>query len=273
MFLRSQPRISRSQLRLGVSRSRLRVTRVAVAGLCVLCGVAPLAAQTEEEFRRRREEMVRTQIAAPQWPGADPVRDPRVLEAMRRTPRHRFVPAAEAPYAYEDHALPIGHGQTISQPYVVAKMTELLEVRPEHRVLEIGTGSGYQAAVLSPLAAEVYTIEIVEALGNEARERLSKLGYRNVAVHIGDGYLGWPEKAPFDRIIVTAGAREIPLPLVEQLKPGGRMVIPVGEAYQPQSLQVVTKGTRGPRDYHVQTVMPVMFVPLVRAPGKNGNRR
>ncbi len=253
----------------------LRVAHFKRAALLCALLLAPGAgrrggAQSDEErFRRLREEMVRAQIASPRWSGAEAVRDSRVLEAMRRTPRHRFVAAAQADFAYEDHPLPIGHGQTISQPYMVAKMTELLEVRPEPRVLEVGTGSGYQAAVLSPLAAEVYTIEIIEALGNEARERLEKLGYRNVHVRVGDGYLGWPEKAPFDGIIVTAGAREIPMPLVEQLKPGGRMVIPVGGAYQTQELQVVVKGSRGPRDYRVQTVMPVAFVPLVRAPKRD----
>ncbi|MBI3663793.1 MAG: protein-L-isoaspartate(D-aspartate) O-methyltransferase [Acidobacteria bacterium] len=208
--------------------------------------------------------MVREQMAAPRWSGAPPVRDSRVLEVMRRTPRHLFVPAAQMSSAYEDRPLSIGHGQTISQPYMVAKMTELLETRKEHRVLEIGTGSGYQAAVLSPLAAEVYTIEILEPLGREARDRLRALGYKNVEVRIGDGYLGWPEKAPFDRIIVTAGAAEIPLPLVEQLVPGGRMVIPVGPHWQTQILKVITKGSRGPHDFRVEDVMPVAFVPLVR---------
>jgi protein-L-isoaspartate(D-aspartate) O-methyltransferase len=208
--------------------------------------------------------MVREQIAAPRFTGAPPVRDARVLDAMRRTPRHLFVPAAQMPSAYEDRPLPIGHGQTISQPYMVAIMTELLETKKEHRVLEIGAGSGYQAAVLSPLVAEVFTIEIVEPLGREARDRLKNLGYKNVDVRIGDGYLGWPEKAPFDRIIVTAGADHIPMPLVEQLVPGGRMVIPVGPHWQTQILKLIVKGTRGPRDFRASDVMPVIFVPLVR---------
>jgi protein-L-isoaspartate(D-aspartate) O-methyltransferase len=219
---------------------------------------------TDDQFRALREAMVREQIAAPRFSGAPPVRDARVLDALRRTPRHLFVPAAQAPFAYEDHPLPIGHGQTISQPYMVAFMTELLETKKEHRVLEIGTGSGYQAAVLSPLVAEVYTIEIVEPLGREARDRLRSLGYKNVDVRISDGYLGWPEKAPFDRIIVTAGADHIPMPLVEQLAPGGRMVIPVGPHWQTQILKLVVKGTRGPRDFRATDVMPVVFVPLVR---------
>ncbi len=223
-----------------------------------------LAQTSEEAYRRLREEMVRTQIAELRFSGAPPVRDPRVLDAMRRTPRHKFVPPAQAAHAYEDRPLPIGHDQTISQPYMVAIMTELVRPQTGHRVLEIGTGSGYQAAVLSGLVAQVYTIEIVEPLGKQARERLRELGYANVEVRIGDGYLGWPEQAPFDGIVVTAGATEIPMPLVEQLKPGGRMVIPVGLYWRTQVLKIVTKGTRGPRDYRVEDVMPVAFVPLVR---------
>ena len=225
-----------------------------------------LAQTSEEAYRHLREEMVRTQIAAPRYSGAPAVRDPHVLESMRRTPRHKFVPPTQAAYAYEDHPLPIGHGQTISQPYMVAIMTELVRPQPGHRVLEVGTGSGYQAAVLAPLVAQVFTIEILEPLGKAAQERLRALGYANVEVRIGDGYLGWPEKAPFDGIVVTAGAPEIPMPLVEQLKPGGRMVIPVGPHWQMQTLKVITKGSRGPRDYRVEDVMPVAFVPLVRAP-------
>jgi protein-L-isoaspartate(D-aspartate) O-methyltransferase len=237
--------------------------------LCVLaCALALLACAaqqlTTDEYRALREAMVREQIAAPRFSGAPPVRDARVLDAMHRTPRHLFVPPSLAAQAYEDRPLPIGYGQTISQPYMVAIMTELLETKREYRVLEIGTGSGYQAAVLSPLVAEVYTIEIVEPLGRDARERLQKLGFKNIAVRIGDGYLGWPEKAPFDRIVVTAGADHIPMPLVEQLVPGGRMVIPVGPSGELQILKLVVKGSRGPRDFRVENVMPVRFVPLVR---------
>jgi len=247
--------------------SRKSLTLICVYLCSSVVAFSLLLAQTSEEtYRRLREEMVRAQIAAPRYFDSPAVRDPRVLDAMRRTPRHRFVPLEQAAYAYEDRPLPIGHGQTISQPYMVAIMTELLRPQPAHRVLEVGTGSGYQAAVLSPLVAEVLTIEIVEPLGTVARDRLRSLGYSNVEVRIGDGYLGWPEKAPFDGIIVTAGAPEIPMPLVEQLKPGGRMVIPVGPAWQTQILKVVTKGTRGPRDYRVEDIMPVVFVPLVRSP-------
>ncbi len=251
--------------------SKQRVSHLLLAPLC-LAGIAAalLFAQTDEEtFRKRREEMVRTQIASLRWSGTEAVREARVLEAMRKTPRHRFVSAEMVPNAYEDRPLPIGYGQTISQPFIVAKMTELLEPKKDHRALEIGTGSGYQAAVLSPLVAEVYTIEIIEPLGNAARERLASLGYKNIAVRIGDGYYGWPEKAPFDCIVVTAAANHIPPPLVEQLKAGGRMVIPVGNPFQVQTLVLVTKGTKGPKDIQVRSLMPVAFVPLVGGPKKD----
>jgi protein-L-isoaspartate(D-aspartate) O-methyltransferase len=178
------------------------------------------------ETREAREQMVQEQIID------RGVRDPRVLEALRKVPRHRFVPPAMQPSAYEDSALPIGLGQTISQPYVVAFMTEALELKPQDRVLEIGTGSGYQAAVLSLLVREVYSLEIVEQLGREAEARLKEMGYANVRVRIGDGYGGWPEAAPFDAIIVTAAPPDVPPALVEQLGPGGRMVVPVGRYVQ-----------------------------------------
>ncbi len=227
-----------------------------------------LFAQSDEEvFRKQREAMVRTQIAGWRF-GADAVHDSVVLEAVRQVPRHRFVPAALLADAYDDRPLPIGYGQTISQPYMVAKMTELLEPRRDHRVLEIGTGSGYQAAILSPLVAHVYTMEIIEPLGVTARERLAALGYRNVEVRVGDGYYGWPEKAPFDSIVVTAAATHVPPSLIEQLKPGGRMVIPVGNPFQTQRLLLVTKGSKSARDIRVQDIMPVRFVPLVGGSSK-----
>jgi protein-L-isoaspartate(D-aspartate) O-methyltransferase len=228
-----------------------------------------LAQRDNEDYRKQCEEMVRTQIATVRWSGSQAVQDSRVLDSMRKTQRHRFVPAELVAYAYDDRPLPIGYGQTISQPYIVAKMTELLEPKREHRVLEIGTGSGYQAAVLSPLVAEVYSIEIIEPLGTAARRRLDTLGYKNVEVRVGDGYFGWPEKGPFDGIIVTAAANHIPPPLVEQLKPGGRMVIPVGNPFQTQTLMLVTKGSKGPHDLQVRNLMPVAFVPLVGGPKAN----
>ena len=228
-----------------------------------------LAQKDNEDYRSQCEEMVRTQIATVRWSGSQAVQDPRVLDSMRKTPRHRFVPAELVAYAYDDRPLPIGYGQTISQPYMVAKMTELLEPKEEHRVLEIGTGSGYQAAVLSPLVAQVYSIEIIEPLGTAARGRLNSLGYKNIEVRVGDGYFGWPEKGPFDSIIVTAAANHIPPALVEQLKPGGRMVIPVGNPFQAQTLMLVTKGSKGPHDLQVRNLMPVAFVPLVGGPKAN----
>jgi len=242
-----------------------------LAHFALLLGAAVLlAAQSEEaHWRQARERLVRDTIERPP-DRRDPVRDPRVLDAMRQVPRHEFVPPGARGQAYADHPVAIGYGQTISQPYIVAKMTELLAPRPEHRVLELGTGSGYQAAVLSPLVKEVYTIEIVEPLGRAARERLGRLGYTNVEVKIGDGYFGWAENGPFDAIIVTAWSTHVPPPLIEQLKPGGRMVIPVGSVFYQQNLVVVHKGKTA-RDLKMESVMPVVFVPLTgerAAPGR-----
>ena len=195
--------------------------------------------------------MVETQI---EIRGVD---DPRVLGAMREVPRHLFVPEEMRSRSYGDHPLPIGWGQTISQPYIVALMSELLELDGTKRVLEIGTGSGYHAAVLSRLAGEVYSIEIVEQLGVQARDTLGDLGYDNVQVRVGDGYLGWPEKAPFDGIILTAAPPKIPQPLVDQLKTGGIMVAPVGTFVQ--DLVVITKTKEG---IHRRHVTGVRFVPM-----------
>ena len=217
----------------------------------------------DQEHAKRRAAMV-AEVAA-YAPGMARL-DARVLEAMRRVPRHLYVPPAAQPYAYENRPLSIGHGQTISQPYIVALMTDLMKVGRDDRVLEIGTGSGYQAAVLAELAREVYTIEIVDALAVEARERLSRLGYRNVEVRSGDGYKGWEEKAPFDAIMVTAGADEIPPPLIAQLKVGGRMVIPVGPVTGVQSLTVLEKRADG--SLHRREVAPVRFVPFTRGSPK-----
>jgi protein-L-isoaspartate(D-aspartate) O-methyltransferase len=188
--------------------------------------------------------------------------DARVLEAMSQVPRHEFVPAEYQAYAYADTPLPIGLDQTISQPYVVALMTALVDPEPSDRLLEVGTGSGYQAAVVARLVADVYSIEIVSELARSAAARLERLGVSNVTVREGDGYLGWPEQAPFDGILVTAGATEIPAPLVEQLAPGGRMVIPVGGEPTYQTLQVLEKQSNG--EIEVRDVIPVRFVPLLR---------
>jgi protein-L-isoaspartate(D-aspartate) O-methyltransferase len=189
--------------------------------------------------------------------------DPRVLAAMRRVPRHAFVPAEQAARAYEDRPLPIGHGQTISQPFVVALMTDLLRPAPGHVVLEVGTGSGYQAAVLAELVRRVHTVEIIPPLADLAERRLRALGYRDVAVHRGDGYHGLPEAAPFDGIVVTAAAAGgIPPPLLDQLRPGGRMAIPVGGGFALQHLVLVDKAPDG--TVRTRQTLPVAFVPLVR---------
>lgn len=187
------------------------------------------------------------------------IKDAKVLETMRNTPRHLFVPQSYRHLAYQDGPLPIGHDQTISQPYIVAIMTELLQLTGTEKVLEIGTGSGYQAAVLSPLCAQVYTIEIVEPLANQSRVLLKKMGYENIEVRWGDGYKGWPEHAPFDRIIVTAAPPKIPQALIDQLAVGGRMVLPVGRYYQ--ELVLVTKNEKR---ITRKEIFPVRFVPMVR---------
>ncbi len=189
------------------------------------------------------------------------VSDPRVLAAMEAVPRDRFVPAEYRDDAYGDHPLPIGYGQTISQPYIVALMTQLLELKGHEKVLEIGAGSGYQAAILSLLAREVYSVERIPQLAEMARQRLGELGYHNVQIRVGDGYEGWPEHAPYDAIIVTCAAEEVPPPLVEQLADGGRMVIPVGESGWSQRLMLLRK--RG-GDVEQREVAGVVFVPLVR---------
>jgi protein-L-isoaspartate(D-aspartate) O-methyltransferase len=189
---------------------------------------------------------------------------PPVRAALGKVERHRLVPPAEASRAYRNHPLPIGGGQTISQPYIVALSTDLLSVGSDSVVLDVGTGSGYQAAVLAEIAARVYSIEIIESLGRSAARRLEELGYGNVEVRIGDGYLGWPEKAPFDAIVVTAAAPEVPPALLAQLKVGGRMVIPVGGEGATQYLKLLTRRADG--GYDERRVLPVRFVPLV--PGK-----
>jgi protein-L-isoaspartate(D-aspartate) O-methyltransferase len=209
------------------------------------------AIQDSPAQRKARMSMVETQIAG------RGVRDRRVLDALRAVPRHLFVPLEMQPYAYLDTPLPIGHGQTISQPYIVGFMSEALKLRPQDRVLEIGTGSGYQAAVLALLVREVYTIEIVEPLGTSASERLQRLGYTNVKVRVGDGYKGWPEAAPFDAIIVTAAPGHIPRPLLDQLAPGGRLVIPVGE-----SVQTLVRVHRTAKGFQKERLLPVRFVPM-----------
>jgi protein-L-isoaspartate(D-aspartate) O-methyltransferase len=215
-----------------------------------------LLAAADDRFQAERERMVRDQIEA------RGISRPDVLQAIRSIPRHLFVPESLRAQAYEDRSLPIGYGQTISQPYVVALMTELLEVSKHYKVLEIGTGSGYQAAVLASLAGRVFTIEIVPELAASAIEPLKSLGAHNVTVRCGDGYQGWIEEAPFDRIIMTAAPAEIPEPLLGQLKPGGKLVGPVGASALFQSLVLVDKSADG--SLRKRSVIPVAFVPMVR---------
>jgi len=210
----------------------------------------------QDAYARARLAMVADQIAA------RGVRDPRVLDAMRAVPRHEFVPAAVRDDAYVDSPLPIGHGQTISQPYIVALMTELARPSPSDRVLEVGTGSGYQAAVLSRLVASVFSVELIDPLAQSAAAALRRLRCDNVVVRSGDGYLGWPEEAPFDIILVTAAPEEVPAALVAQLKPGGRMVVPVGRVWDVQDLQLIEKDATG--RVKTRSVIPVRFVPLVK---------
>lgn len=225
-------------------------------------GVAPGASPAEAaevQFARERARMVEEQLARP---GRD-ITNRAVLEAMRRVPRHEFIPENQRGSAYADRPLPIGAGQTISQPSIVAFMTQALEPRATDRVLEIGTGSGYQAAVLAELVGEVYSIEIVESLASRAAADLKRLGVQNVKVRAGDGHAGWPEAAPFDAIIVTCAPQKVPQPLVDQLRDGGRMIVPVGEFRQDQTLYLLTK--RGTNIVQ-SAVLPVRFVPMTGKP-------
>lgn len=226
-----------------------------IAALLTLIVPSMLFAQvrpTDEVFAARRKKMVEKQIHA------RGVMDRRVLDAMMKVERHIFVPDELCDMAYEDTPLPIKFDQTISQPYIVGFMTEALKIGPNDKVLEIGTGSGYQAAILGELAGEVYTIEVVKPLGEQAAARLEKLGYKNVHVRIGDGYKGWPEEAPFDAIIATAAPLDVPDSLVSQLKTGGRMIIPVGSVFQ--ELLLITKNEKG---YDKKPLLPVKFVPMI----------
>lgn len=227
--------------------------------------LVPPALAAEEDYARARAQLIqeiegdvrrtRSYIGKKEL-------DPKVMKVMGRVPRQDFVPAKLKYAAYYNRPLPIGYGQTISQPYIVALMTDLLEVTPNSRVLEIGTGSGYQSAVLSGLVKNMYTIEIIPPLGEAARQRLKALGYKNVQVKIGDGYYGWKDHAPFDAIIVTAAANHIPPPLLKQLKPGGRMVIPIGSPFSTQQLMLVEKDLQG--GIKNRQILPVRFVPFER---------
>lgn len=217
----------------------------------------------DTDFTAARRRMVEEQLAGP----GRGLTNAQVLAAMRKVPRHEFVPASLRAQAYDDHPLPIGHGQTISQPFIVAFMTEKLEPKPTDKVLEIGTGSGYQAAVLAGLVNKIYTIEIVEPLARRAEADLKRLGYTNVMVRAGDGYKGWPEAAPFDAIIVTCAPDHVPQPLVNQLKEGGRMIIPVGPAGNQELFILQKKGGK----VEQRAILPVRFVPMTGRKGTETN--
>lgn len=238
---------------------------ILLLALVVLAAAPAGPSAAQDRYARQRAHMV-VEIAAMarETGGATgrPGFSEAVMAAMGRVPRHRFVPVLLEPFAYENRPLPIGEGQTISQPFLVALMTDLLDPRPGDTVLEVGTGSGYQAAILAEVVAKVHTIEIVEPLGRRAMQTLAQLGYGNVEVHIGDGSRGWPRAAPFDSIIVTAAAGEIPKPLIDQLKPGGRMVIPVGGTPGRQDLLLLQKHPDGTST--TRRTLPVRFVPLER---------
>jgi protein-L-isoaspartate(D-aspartate) O-methyltransferase len=238
-------------------RGRRFPVAAAVVAALVLAAAASGRGQslTLDEWGAARRRMVDTQIVA------RGIRSPAVLGAMLRVPRHLFVPPEVRTHSYDDSPVPIGNGQTISQPYIVAYMTEALDVTSQHSVLEIGTGSGYQAAVLAELVREVLTIEIVPELADSARRTLAEAGYRNVSVRTGNGYAGWPERAPFARIIVTAAPPEVPQALVDQLAVGGVMVVPVGTAFQ--QMTIITKTTTGVAE---RKTLPVRFVPMVEKP-------
>lgn len=257
MMTRSFPTNRGASRRADTMRRTLSAVLLSLATSCVVANPstaefaderAAMIAAIEADVRETREYIDRDTL------------DARVMEALGSVLRHEFVPDEQVPYAYRNRPLPIGHGQTISQPYIVALMTDLLNLEPGDRVLEIGTGSGYQAAVLAELTDAVYTIEIIEPLAAEATERLQRLGYDEVETRTGDGYYGWTEHAPFDAIVVTAAASHIPPPLIRQLKPGGRMVIPVGGAFITQQLVLVTRDEEG--ETRVRQLLPVRFVPL-----------
>ncbi len=243
----------------------LPVARVVTIAAVAMSGCCEAQTLTKAgNFQPQRERMVREQFMTA---GRD-IQNKRVLDAMRSVPRHEFVPEDLRSRAHEDGPLPIGHGQTISQPYIVAFMTEAIDPQPGERILEVGTGSGYQAAVLAAMGAQVFSIEIVKPLGEQAQEVLKRLGYDKVKVLIGDGYAGWPEQAPFDAVIVTCAPESIPQPLIDQLKTGGRMIIPVGETGGKQELYLLKKQADGLRK---TAVLPVRFVPMTGKAQEKGN--
>lgn len=239
--------------------------KIAVILIALLMDCAVWGAASEAELTRRRSallEEIKTDAAWTEKYTGRAQLDPRVMAALQKVPRHRFISSSLQDEAYENRPLPIGYGQTISQPYIVAIMTDLLDVQPGEKVLEVGTGSGYQAAVLAELTPKVYTIEIITELAASAKERLARLGYPTIQTKVGDGFFGWKEAAPFDGIVVTAAASYIPPPLIQQLKSGGRMVIPVGSPFSTQQLMLVMKDATG--KVTNRQILPVRFVPLVK---------
>ncbi len=240
------------------------VSRIAITGLWLLLALMVSPASADSRTRMTERKAMVKEIEADVRDTSMYINrkelDPRVMRAMQDVPRHEFVPDRYDDDAYLNMPLPIGHGQTISQPYIVALMTDLIGARSYDRILEIGTGSGYQAAILAELATDVYSIEIVEPLAEQAKERLQRLDYKNIQVRFGDGYHGWPEQAPFDAIVVTAATSHIPPPLVQQLKPGGRLIIPVGSRFMVQQLTLLEKDSHG--KVSTRQMLPVRFVPL-----------
>jgi protein-L-isoaspartate(D-aspartate) O-methyltransferase len=250
------------------------LSRRLVAGGVFLASILVMDATAQDRYAAERKEMLEEIARTTRETRIETGRaqlSPRVMEAMARVPRHRLVPPAEQGSAYRNRPLAIGLGQTISQPFIVALMTDLLDVKPGDKILEVGTGSGYQAAVLAELGANVYSIEILEPLGREAATRLAELGYQTVVTRIGDGYRGWPEQAPFDSIIVTAAARAVPPALIEQLKTGGKLVIPVGESAGAQTLYLMEKQKDGKATR--REILAVRFVPLTGESLKGGSER
>jgi len=239
-------------------------------GLPALAEVPAGADEAPEQIygrQKERDAMVATQMKGP---GRTTITDPAVLKAMRKVPRHLFIPPGRRMFAYRDSPVPIGYGQTISQPYIVALMTQVLGLQPGMKVLEVGTGSGYQAAILAEITPHVFSMEIIDPLYSAAKDRLEKMGYESITLLNGDGYYGMEDHAPFDRIIVTCAALHIPPPLFKQLKPSGRMIIPVGGRYEIQRLLLVRKGKDGKR--RSRSLGPVRFVPLVTGTNRDGDR-
>ena len=241
-------------------RTVFRLSTFAFISIVLTWVPVSTSADSDADLRRQMVELIRQDVIETRQFTSKSTLDARVMEVMLKVPRHEFVPPKQRNVAYRNHPLPIGYGQTISQPYIVALMTDLLQIKPGQTIFEVGTGSGYQAAVLAEMGAEVYTMEIIKPLALQVRARLERLGYKSVHASYGDGYHGLQEQAPFDGIVVTAAASHVPPPLVRQLKPGGRMIIPVGSRFSAQQLLVIEKSQQG--TVSTRQILPVIFVPL-----------